>query len=62
MSVVEWFTGKSAKAADPDAVSDERNLEISAELFTSFAKSSEELADELDRNRRHLKWGTHYLD
>ena len=61
MSVLEWFTGKSAKATDSDAVSDECGLEISAELFTAFAKS-EELAEELDRNRRHLKWGTHYLD
>ena len=59
---MEWFTRRSAKAADPDAVSDEHGLEISAELFTAFTKSPEKLAEELDRNRRHLKWGTHYLD
>ena len=59
---MEWFTRRSAKVSDPDAVSDERGLEISAELFTAFSESSEELAEELERNRRHLKWGTHYLD
>ena len=59
---MEWFTRRSAKVSDPDAVSDERGLEISAELFTAFSESPEELAEELDRNRRHLKWGTHYLD
>ena len=62
MSIMGWFTRKSTTAADPDAVSDERALEISTELFSAFAKSSEELAEELDRSRRHLKWGTHYLD
>ena len=62
MSLMEWFTRRSAKVSDPDAVSDERGLEISAELFTAFSESSEELAEELERNRRHLKWGTHYLD
>ena len=59
---MEWFTRRSAKVSDPNAVSDERGLEISAELFTAFSFSSEELAEELERNRRHLKWGTHYLD
>ena len=59
---MEWFTRRSAKVSDPDAVSDERGLEISAELFTAFSESSEKLAEELERNRRHLKWGTHYLD
>ena len=63
MSLMEWFTRRSAKVSDPDAVSDERGLEISAELFTAFTCTcTEELAEELDRNRRHLKWGTHYLD
>ena len=62
MSVMEWFTRKSAKTVDPDAVSDERGLEISAELFTAFTEYSEQLSEALDRNRRHLKWGTHYLD
>ena len=62
MSLMEWFTRRSAKVSDPDAVSDERGLEISAELFTAFSESSEKLAEELERNRRHLKWGTHYLD
>ena len=63
-SLMEWFVRRStaAAAADPDAVSDERGLALSADLFTAFAHSPEELREELGRNRRHLKRGTHYLD
>ena len=62
MSLIEWFTRRSTKVKDQDEVSDERGLEISAELFNAFTESPEELAEELDKNRRHIKWGTHYLD
>ena len=63
MSLMEWFSGKATAAkADPDAVSDERGLDLSADLFTAFARSPEELREELGMNWRHFKRGTHYLD
>ncbi len=46
---------------DPEAVSAERGLQISADLFHGFAQSKEQFTRVLTENRKHLLWGTDYV-